>query len=107
MFPGGNLLGGVAVLAVALAIFQAQPAPPQSPLLYQWETVNGKRTLFEKKHKIFYKDIQGRVNNSEIVLILHGFPTSSFDFYLMIKSLRNTFQRIILPDFLGFGYSDK
>lgn len=32
-------------------------------------------------------DIRGRVNNSEILLILHGFPTSSFDFYLVSHNM--------------------
>lgn len=56
MFPSGNLLSGsIAVLAIAFAIFQAQPAPPQSPLLYQWETIDGKITRFDNKYNIFYK----------------------------------------------------
>lgn len=41
------------------------------------------------------------------LLCLHGFPTSSFDYYQMYPQLRRTFDRIIFVDFLGLGFSDK
>src|SRR5947207_12338606 len=39
------------------------------------------------------------------VLVLHGFPTSSFDFAAALEHLRG--RRVVLFDFLGFGLSDK
>ncbi|XP_003741212.1 mesoderm-specific transcript protein [Galendromus occidentalis] len=96
----------VVVLAVAFAVFQAQPAPPQSPLLYQWETDYAHWTVYEK-YRIFFKDVQGLVNNSRTLVVLHGFPTSSFDFHMLLKPLRNAFSRVVFIDFLGHGFSDK
>jgi len=55
-------------------------------------------------HKIFYVDL-GPVD-APAILFLHGFPTSSYDFYRLIPKLLPDF-RVMLPDFLGFGFSDK
>jgi len=55
-------------------------------------------------HKIFYVDIGSK--DAPTILFLHGFPTSSYDFHLLIPKLDASF-RLILPDFLGFGFSDK
>jgi pimeloyl-ACP methyl ester carboxylesterase len=40
------------------------------------------------------------------LLILHGFPTSSFDFHLALPHLMAR-HRVVLHDHLGFGLSDK
>ncbi len=40
------------------------------------------------------------------LLVLHGFPTSSYDFHLVADGLRDG-RRVLLPDLLGFGLSDK
>jgi pimeloyl-ACP methyl ester carboxylesterase len=40
------------------------------------------------------------------ILVLHGFPTSSFDFHLALGRLAQT-SRVIVHDHLGFGFSDK
>jgi len=55
-------------------------------------------------HRIFYLEIG--VRDAAPILFLHGFPTSSFDFYRIVPALAKNF-RLILPDFLGFGFSDK
>ena len=54
-------------------------------------------------HQIFYID-EG--NSEEVVLVVHGFPTSSFDFKNVLRTLANRY-RVIIPDHLGFGFSDK
>lgn len=41
------------------------------------------------------------------LLLLHGFPTSSFDWYKVLPELQKRFDRIIAPDFIGLGFSDK
>src|SRR6478672_9573413 len=41
------------------------------------------------------------------LLILHGFPTCSFDWRGVIEPVRATGRRVVLFDFLGFGLSDK
>jgi pimeloyl-ACP methyl ester carboxylesterase len=40
------------------------------------------------------------------VLVLHGFPTSSHDWHRVVDELARR-QRVVLPDLLGFGLSDK
>lgn len=47
------------------------------------------------------------MNQGRILVCLHGFPTSSFDFEGLLPALHSNFQRIILIDFIGFGFSDK
>jgi len=41
------------------------------------------------------------------LLLVHGFPESSYSYHKVVKVLQNRFKRIILFDFLGFGFSDK
>lgn len=43
----------------------------------------------------------------QTLLLLHGFPESSFSYHLVLKGLLDSFERIILFDFPGFGLSDK
>ena len=40
------------------------------------------------------------------LLVLHGFPTNSYDFASVLDALAAK-RRVILPDFVGFGLSDK
>jgi pimeloyl-ACP methyl ester carboxylesterase len=53
--------------------------------------------------KIFYREA-GRPND-EAILLLHGFPASSFMFRDLIPRLADRFH-VIAPDYPGFGYSD-
>lgn len=41
------------------------------------------------------------------MLYIHGFPTSSFDLYQIYPNLTQMFTRIVAPDLIGFGFSDK
>ncbi|WP_249012069.1 alpha/beta fold hydrolase [Conexibacter sp. DBS9H8] len=41
------------------------------------------------------------------VTVLHGFPTSSYDFHLQVAALAGAGRRVISLDLLGFGASDK
>jgi len=54
--------------------------------------------------KIFYR-CEGDETKPAIVLV-HGFPTSSFDFRPLIADLKNDF-RVCTFDFPGYGMSDK
>lgn len=56
-----------------------------------------------KGHQI-YSQVVG--NNGPLVLILHGFPTSSYDYVRLVPLLASHY-RLILFDFLGYGFSDK
>jgi len=60
----------------------------------KWFTYNG--------HKIFYM-VEG---SGESLVLLHGFPTSSWDWHKIWDTLNQTY-RVITLDFIGFGFSDK
>jgi pimeloyl-ACP methyl ester carboxylesterase len=65
------------------------------------EVVNG--------HQIFVINTQGNSQNNRLkpyLCILHGFPTSSFDYFKVIDELSVHF-RVVVHDHLGFGFSDK
>ncbi|HEX3815542.1 MAG TPA: alpha/beta hydrolase [Mycobacteriales bacterium] len=61
---------------------------------HRYATVSG--------HELFYREA-GPVNAPAIVL-LHGFPTSSFMFRNLIPQLADRYH-VIAPDYLGFGLS--
>ena len=43
---------------------------------------------------------------TETMVILHGYPTSSYDYYKVLPEL-SKYYRVIIHDHLGFGFSDK
>ncbi|MHB8219641.1 MAG: alpha/beta fold hydrolase [Acidimicrobiales bacterium] len=47
-----------------------------------------------------------RSETFEPLVVIHGFPTSSFDFHLVIDDL-SRHRRVLLIDLLGYGLSDK
>ncbi len=53
--------------------------------------------------KHFYREAGS--GNSPIIVLLHGFPSSSHMFRDLIPQLADKFH-VIAPDYLGFGYSD-
>ncbi|KAM8822133.1 mesoderm-specific transcript homolog protein isoform 1-T3 [Synchiropus picturatus] len=88
-----------------LAVFLHIPPPQLSPSLSKWLS-GGEHFLFRGR-RVFYKESGGSVGSSEVVLLLHGFPTSSYDWHKVWEPLRLHFQRVVALDFLGFGFSDK
>lgn len=55
--------------------------------------------------RIFYADSAPGDDTSPAVLLLHGFPTASWDWHPIWDRLPG--RRLVAPDFLGFGLSDK
>jgi len=53
--------------------------------------------------KIFYREAGNK--NAPTIVLLHGFPTSSFMFRNLIPLLAET-NHVIAPDYPGFGFSD-
>jgi len=62
---------------------------------HRYATVNGQR--------LFYREAGRR--DAPALVLLHGFPTSSFMFRDLIPRLADSY-RVIAPDHLGFGLSD-
>lgn len=70
-----------------------------------WESVGHLRRLCGAE--IFTIDLPSAgTEEHEPLLVLHGFPTCSFDFHLVVDDLRAG-RRVLLLDFLGYGLSDK
>lgn len=62
----------------------------------------------ELKHRMFVKQIGlETAKPEETLLMIHGFPESSYSFHKVIDGLQKRFKRIILCDMLGYGLSDK
>ena len=58
-------------------------------------------------NRLFVIDTNNEINTSQkSMVILHGYPTSSFDYYKVLPELSKNY-RVILHDHLGFGFSDK
>uniref|UniRef100_A0A2K6SWR8 AB hydrolase-1 domain-containing protein n=1 Tax=Saimiri boliviensis boliviensis TaxID=39432 RepID=A0A2K6SWR8_SAIBB len=74
-----------------LAAYLHIPPPQLSPALHSWKS----------------SDSMGVVGSLEIVVLLHGFPTSSYDWYKIWEGLTLRFHCMIALDFLGFDFSDK
>jgi pimeloyl-ACP methyl ester carboxylesterase len=61
------------------------------------------RTIDIDGLKIFYREAGDRSNPT--LLLLHGFPASSFMYRELIEKLDDRFH-VVAPDYPGFGYSD-
>ncbi|XP_071487358.1 mesoderm-specific transcript protein-like [Diadema antillarum] len=94
----------LSILVVSIAVFLNYPAPELSDRVKAWKE-SGKVFKF-KGHNIFYKD-EGTNDNDDVLVIFHGFPTCGYDFHKIWPELTKNFGRVILPDFLGYGLSDK
>lgn len=66
-----------------------------SGVRHHYATVDG--------HRLFYREAGS--NDAPAIVLLHGFPTSSYMFRDLITRLADQY-RVIAPDHLGFGYSD-
>jgi pimeloyl-ACP methyl ester carboxylesterase len=81
-------------------------APTPTPTTTaEWRALGTQRTL--QGHGIFTIDAPSiGPETHEPLLILHGFPTSSFDYAGVLNGLRQG-RRVLLLDDLGYGLSDK
>ena len=82
-----------------------------SPLAEEWyrggqyfEWTSTTRNNQGRSLNVFYRTFGNRSNPA--LLILHGYPTSSYDFREMIPFLEEDYFVAVL-DFPGFGFSDK
>jgi pimeloyl-ACP methyl ester carboxylesterase len=73
------------------------------PRLEQWHAAG--RTFSFNGQDIYLRDSGGTAGSSTL-LLLHGFPTSSFDWHFVWAQLAGRF-RLVTADMLGFGFSAK
>lgn len=79
-------------------------SPTAHPAVAAWATRG--RLVEAGGHQVFVVDVPGEREDGPPVLVLHGFPSSSFDWRHVVDRLA-TRRRVVLLDFLGFGLSDK
>lgn len=59
-------------------------------------------------HRVFYKDLGDKTASADdTLLLIHGFPESSFSFHKVVHGLQDHFKRVVLLDLPGYGFSDK
>jgi len=74
------------------------------PRLQHWQSLGSIQKL--NGHNIFVINQAHRDENKPTILLIHGFPTSTFDFIDIWSELSEHYSLICL-DMLGFGFSDK
>src|SRR3954466_11263979 len=83
-----------AALTLSMAVFGTPAArAATAPVTCHFQQVQG--------INVFYRE--AGATNSPVLLLLHGFPSSSFYFRNLIPLLGRTFH-VIAPDYPGFGY---
>ena len=71
----------------------------------EWERRGGHRRL--AGHDVFTLEAPARGDErAEPLVVLHGFPTSSLDFHLVLDSMTEH-RRVLLIDLVGYGFSSK
>lgn len=67
-----------------------------------WQSRGSRIRIFDREVFVF----EDGKNHDDTLLILHGFPTSSYDFRAVLPYFTKRF-RVVVHDHLGFGLSDK
>jgi len=102
---GTMLFLGVIVLTIVTVVFLNYPAPEFSSRLKKWYKKGS--FMKYKDFEIFYVVEDGIETDDSTLLCIHGFPTSGHDWIKILDGLKEQYSRIIIPDMLGFGFSDK
>ena len=68
----------------------------------EWKARGTYKTI--QGHQLFLMD-EGDADQ-ETLLLIHGFPTASWDWWPVWSALRERY-RVVAMDMLGFGFSDK
>ncbi len=79
-----------------------------SPQLSEWQASGSYISYGPFNHQVFVKQI-GDTNATpdKTLLLIHGFPESSYSYHAILDGMSELFDRIVLFDMLGYGLSDK
>lgn len=77
--------------------------PEAAMTLAGWRAAGAEFRL--RGRRIFYAS-EGLGAHGEALLLVHGFPTASWDWHRVWSPLADRF-RLVAPDMLGFGFSEK
>src|SRR5688572_19645832 len=100
--PTSLVRAGLATLAL-LSPIAVPPASADAPARVAETARVHYRTMEIEGVKVFYRE--AGAPDAPVVVLLHGFPTSSNMFRNLIPSLATRY-RVIAPDYPGFGQSD-
>lgn len=110
IFTARTSLSPVAAVTVLLSILSPQIdaqagalAAQQTATLTSIDTRIRYQTVEIEGIKLFYREAGPA--NAPVVVLLHGFPASSFMYRDLMEHLAGKF-RVVAPDYPGFGYSD-
>ena len=76
------------------------PKPLLSERLAAWRDAG--RYLAIGSHRVFWRE----AGTGPVLLLIHGFPTASWDWYAVLEPLADRY-RVLCLDMLGFGFSSK
>ena len=76
-----------------------------NPDVAAWQDLG--RLVATPAGNVFVVDLDVPGATLDPVVVLHGFPTSSFDWREVLDALGRGKRRVVLFDFIGFGLSDK
>ena len=92
------------MLAHSFPSFRRRPQPlPEAalnPRITGWRDRGRDEEFRDRRIHVFEQDGAG-----PLLLLLHGFPSSSYDWRLLLEL--ETEHAVLAPDFLGFGLSEK
>lgn len=97
-----KIVTSIAYLYLFLCASSCFAKPTPSKALLDWQH-SGEYFTYQQ-HKVFYHDTKDV--DKEPIIMLHGFPSSSWDWHFLWSSLNNNY-RLITIDMIGFGFSDK
>jgi pimeloyl-ACP methyl ester carboxylesterase len=101
-----TICAATAVLGLAFVVGNTSAAPPSAAAgidTYQTELRVQYRSTMVRGIKIFYRET-GRPGKP-VILLLHGFPSSSFMYRELLPLLAQDFH-LIAPDYPGAGFSE-
>ncbi|MBT8220479.1 MAG: alpha/beta hydrolase, partial [Bacteroidia bacterium] len=79
-----------------------------SPHLEAWKSDGQYISYGPFEHQLFVKQLgSSEAPADKTLLLIHGFPESSYSYHAVVDGLLQVFDRIILFDMLGYGFSDK
>lgn len=79
-----------------------------SPELIAWKNSGAYISYGPLHHKLFVKQLGNpQATSDKTLLLIHGFPESSYSYHAIVDGMMKIFDRIVLFDMLGYGLSDK
>lgn len=84
-----------------MTMLSREPEPVMT--LDEWREAGGEFRF--RGRRIFYAG-EGVGRHGEALVLIHGFPTASWDWHRVWAPLADHF-RLVAPDMLGFGFSEK